>query len=752
MFHNQIRSSYSNTMDNVIRFQNQDFTSLRDHCLRNGMLFEDDMFPADDSAIGHKLLREKNLSSPIWYRPKELSEIESHHFILDGISKFDIQQGLTVLESRFIFLCLLTGDCWFLAALGSLTQRPKLLAKIIPPNQSFKQGYAGIFHFQFWQCGQWVDVVVDDRLPVKPYGGANSRVVTLKRREYLFVHPRGGNNEFWPCLLEKAYAKLHGSYSNLHSGSLADSLVELTGWIVTAIDLKKADLNMVQNLKVAEQCGSIITCGIENGLDVEQFGLVNNHAYAVTGTAEVHLGTGREELIRLWNPWGWGCEEWLGRWSDKSEEWWKIQDSERTRLYSNKADGEFWMSFQDFQMKFSHIYICYQEPMELNNGDLTNGTWIQIPCKIQKIQENINPGGSSGSLPFRLHYSPESECFLPVSTHTPRNTVDSDESDAVSMHSCYNELTGPGSRCRDALRNTWQCPFSVTEPMEGVNVVVSMNIQPNQNISMMPLFEIYKDHKLQNPAYFKVSPQSVQKKIIKSKWNYTESIHLVPGNYIVVPITTNARELRFFLRIFLKQPDINNVNRNLQGCFESMRIKENLPGIMYHETIFYRYAQGLDIGASQLQSLLNKELLKSNASENRERKFTFDECRSILALMDVKVNGRLDLEEFEQLWKKLIRCQSIFQKVEKNASGFLLGSDLWKVIQEAGLFLDTSNNSELLDLMAIRYGDGTGKIYFSDLVCLLIRLEIVSKAFHNLARDGRIYLTKTEWLKFNMYC
>uniref|UniRef100_F6VYM2 Calpain 13 n=1 Tax=Monodelphis domestica TaxID=13616 RepID=F6VYM2_MONDO len=655
MFHNQIRSSYSNTMDNVIRFQNQDFTSLRDHYLRNGMLFEDDMFPADDSAIGHKLLREKNLSSPIWYRPKELSEIESPHFILDGISKFDIQQGIT-------------GDCWFLAALGSLTQRPKLLAKIIPPNQSFKQGYAGIFHFQFWQCGQWVDVVVDDRLPVKPYW-------------YLFVHPRGGNNEFWPCLLEKAYAKLHGSYSNLHSGSLADSLVELTGWIVTAIDLKKADLNMVQNLKVAEQCGSIITCGIENGLDVEQFGLVNNHAYAVTGTAEVHLGTGPEELIQLWNPWGWGCEEWLGRWSDKSEEWWKIQDSERTRLYSNKADGEFWMSFQDFQMKFSHIYICYQEPMELNNGDLTNGTWIQIPCKVQKIQENINPGGSSG-------------------------------------------------------KNTWQCPFSVTEPMEGVNVVVSMNIQPNQNISMMPLFEIYKDHKLQNPEYFKVSPQSVQKKIIKSKWNYTESIHLVPGNYIVVPITTNARELRFFLRIFLKQPDINN-GVNPFSKFDPRQVKENLPGIMYHETIFYRYAQGLDIGASQLQSLLNKELLK-------KRKFTFDECRSILALMDVKVNGRLDLEEFEQLWKKLIRCQSIFQKVEKNASGFLLGSDLWKVIQEAGLFLDTSNNSELLDLMAIRYGDGTGKIYFSDLVCLLIRLEIVSKAFHNLARDGRIYLTKTE--------
>ena len=40
---------------------------------------------------------------------------------------------------------------------------------------------------------------------------------------------RAANAQLWVCLLEKAYAKAHGSYRAISGGHIAEALLDLTG-------------------------------------------------------------------------------------------------------------------------------------------------------------------------------------------------------------------------------------------------------------------------------------------------------------------------------------------------------------------------------------------------------------------------------------------------------------------------------------------------------------------------------------------
>uniref|UniRef100_A0A8B9QJQ5 Calpain catalytic domain-containing protein n=1 Tax=Apteryx owenii TaxID=8824 RepID=A0A8B9QJQ5_APTOW len=51
------------------KFKNQDFSRLRASCLSQGLLFEDDTFPAHVSSIGPNLLSEDKLRLIRWKRP-----------------------------------------------------------------------------------------------------------------------------------------------------------------------------------------------------------------------------------------------------------------------------------------------------------------------------------------------------------------------------------------------------------------------------------------------------------------------------------------------------------------------------------------------------------------------------------------------------------------------------------------------------------------------------------------------------------
>uniref|UniRef100_A0A8C2F6F1 Calpain 5a n=1 Tax=Cyprinus carpio TaxID=7962 RepID=A0A8C2F6F1_CYPCA len=301
-------------------FEEQHFSALRKQCQQNRTLFEDPSFPAVDQSL---FSLGNRIGKVTWKRPKELCE--DPHLFVNGISAHDLHQGQL-------------GNCWFVAACSSLASREALWQKVIPDwkdqewDEQKPESYAGIFHFRFWRFGEWVDVVIDDRLPT-----ANGKLI--------YCHSND-SNEFWSALVEKAYTVYtYVCYSA--PGGTMNAMTNLPSLRFSYLDSVPQATNQAD---------------IEARLDC---GLVKGHAYAVTDVRKVRLGTGllaffkseKLSMIRMRNPWG--EREWNGAWSDSSEEWKRVSKGERERLgVTVEDDGEFWMDFEDFCKYFTDLILC----------------------------------------------------------------------------------------------------------------------------------------------------------------------------------------------------------------------------------------------------------------------------------------------------------------------------------------------------------------------------------------------------------
>lgn len=102
---------------------------------------------------------------------------------------------------------------------------------------------------RFWQYGKWVDVVIDDRLPT-----CNGKLLYLCSAD---------RDEFWSALLEKAYAKMYGSYGALTSGLACEAMEDFTGGVVEMYKLNYVPSDFYQLLMKAHERQSMMACSID---------------------------------------------------------------------------------------------------------------------------------------------------------------------------------------------------------------------------------------------------------------------------------------------------------------------------------------------------------------------------------------------------------------------------------------------------------------------------------------------------------
>ncbi|XP_018590732.1 calpain-3-like isoform X6 [Scleropages formosus] len=694
------RKDGEGSLNKPLRFGGQDFAAIKQESLQKKVLFEDDVFPATVDSLGFKELGQKSnkVKNIVWKRPKEICE--SPQFIVGGANRTDICQGDL-------------GDCWLLAAIACLTLNEKLLYRVIPPDQSFTENYAGIFHFQFWRYGDWVDVIVDDRIPT-----FNNQLVFTKSAE---------RNEFWSALLEKAYAKLHGSYEALKGGNTTEAMEDFTGGVTEFYDMKDIPKDLYKIMRKALERGSLMGCSID-ALVPARFetrtatGLVKGHAYSVTGVEECKKGEQKEtriRLVRLRNPWG--QVEWNGPWSDNSKEWLSISKAEKEKLQQQNAeDGEFWMSFDDFKKNFTKIEICNLTPDALEDD------------KIHKWTVSVNEGrwvrgcsaGGCRNYPDTFWTNPQ---------YRLRLLEEDDDPDDNEVACSFVVALMQKNRRKDRKlgANLFTIGFSIYE--------VPKEMHGNKQ-HMQKDFFLYNASKARCKSYINLR-------------EVTQRFRLPPGEYIIVPSTYEPhQEGEFILRVFSEK---RNLSEEIENRIEAdnpvpapASAGEESEEDKQFRTIFQQIAgEDMEITANELKNVLNRVVAKHQ--ELKTEGFTLESCRSMIALMDTDGSGKLNLQEFRHLWNKIKQWQGTFKHYDTDMSGTISSYEMRNAVNDAGFRL----NNQLYDIITMRYADENMNIDFDSFICCLVRLEGMFRAFHAFDKDGDglIRLNVLEWLQLTMY-
>ncbi|XP_076318532.1 calpain-B-like [Tachypleus tridentatus] len=677
--------------------QIQDFHKLHEKCVRDGTLFEDPDFPACDSTVFFSCTPPRPFK---WKRPHELTE--KPKLFHEGATRFDVVQGEL-------------GDCWLLAAMANLTLNQALFYRVVPDDQGFEINYAGIFHFRFWQYGRWVDVVVDDRLPT-----FNDNLVFMHSKE---------KNEYWSALLEKAYAKLHGSYEALKGGTTCEAMEDFTGGVTEFYEIKKAPDNLFKIMLKAYERWSLMGCAIEPDSNITEMlqdnGLIKGHAYSITAVRMVEVDTprvtGKIPLIRIRNPWGNECE-WKGAWSDRSPEWTLVNENERKELgLTFEHDGEFWISFRDFVLNFTRLEICNLNPDSLDDEPLTQVSKKKWDTHV--FESSWVPGCTAGGCRNYL----DTFWMNPQYRVTLEDADDEDDDDLCTM------IVALMQKHHRSKRKTQQGCLTI-----GYSIY-SLNDPDNLPKPLPKDFFKYTASKAKSPSFINLREVSCRFK-------------LPPGSYCIIPSTFDPGDRgEFVLRVFTeKENKMSEYDEDvgLKTPDEEVQTEQNELEEKKDQQIKEIFASisgpDLEVDCYELQKVLNFGLKQ----EFQVDEMSLDVCRSMVAMMDEDRSGKLKMEEFLKLWDDIRMWKNVFKVYDKDGSGFLSTLELRMALNSAGYRV----NSNILRTLVLRYGKKE-QMDFEEFLMCTVKLKSMIESFleRDPKRTGCAKFTLEEWVEKTMY-
>ncbi|CAM42482.2 putative calpain-like cysteine peptidase [Leishmania braziliensis MHOM/BR/75/M2904] len=303
-----------------------------------------------------------NMTSITWRRPKDYIPAMAHKEIKlfrHGVDADDIEQGHL-------------GDCWLMCSIAVVAESKTMVKDIfrhpVSRSKRLKEEQAGGYRVYLNKNGWFCNVIVDSYLPT--YNGV-----------VYFARSAGDPYELWVSLLEKAYAKIHGSYASIIGGNPLHALQDLTGFPVyaftktwrAAANEEEVASQFFKDLLRYRKSGYLISISTP-GKDTSAYnvdsrtsneaslearykaaGLSTGHSYSVLKVRQFLIP--RVKLLKIRNPWGTG-DEWTGAWGKNSDKWQKHLLVRRSCKPSKVSDGTFWMEWRDAVRFFEGGGVC----------------------------------------------------------------------------------------------------------------------------------------------------------------------------------------------------------------------------------------------------------------------------------------------------------------------------------------------------------------------------------------------------------
>ena len=316
--------------ENLKTFQNQNRP-------KPGEQWTDDLFPPNENSLQ---LTNPNVKDSFESQNKDidLSEIEwkRANEIFPEPHLFEGE-----LNTKNITLGKVSSP-YFFPTISAIADYPGLISKIFITKEYNPDGFYSLILFI---DGEYQIIFVDDYFPC------------LKGTNIPYFS-KTNNFELWPMLLEKAWAKVNGSYVNSLSGWPNDVFRTFTGFCCEDINHEEETAEKIwEKIKKVKDNNGIICSSAKSDDEINDYGLIPGVTYSLLNAEEVNDDKyGKLYLLKLRNDLG--KSDWVGDWSENSPFW---TDNIRNQIPKEKMElkeGEFFISLDDFMKLFSRTDLC----------------------------------------------------------------------------------------------------------------------------------------------------------------------------------------------------------------------------------------------------------------------------------------------------------------------------------------------------------------------------------------------------------